>query len=744
MQRLLSVKGDKRSKNQKRLERRVRQRVDLSSRAASTTDPISLQKICSDIINRATSKACEEEETKWSEFVDGSGAPGTSRPVLKAPNVQMFRSNPVVAAISQSENFSSFVDELKTIVGKPSQKQVQRLEQAAKRVTKQARGNLYQLFNLDSRAHDHDAADLHSDLMKKVAESLEVEDVDYVCKGLATGFAIGVSSPVPPSNGLFTPKRDDKKFVPQTDVFENYKSVSLSGNVVERLLKEELRKGWLETVDENCDRDLQRVKLAVIEKRGPEDVLQPWVDDNEAPTKLLNKRYRLIEDYTQNGLNSRVQLNETISLPNYKSLTHLLSQVSDKKLVMCEADISSAFRNIPVKEADKKFLVLKINDLLLKHARLPFGLKSSPYIFSRVYALTFKCVKKILDLISSCGLVYVDDTLLFILEELVDEAFAVCLILQMTLGWKLSLDKLVLAKGPKAIATFAGFQIRKECDGYRVSVPPEKIEKIQGDIDAVLLENKLERKVMQTISGKLSFITAVCPPLKSYLAPFFSVEAIFCSKNKTRSCPLRSLAMSEEVKRTLLLWKDILAQAGQGCLKLEMKIPSKKNYTKVENCLVSDASTTMIAAALIYRAPAGGFNLKWARLHVKDIFTEDPSLKQFERDCSNMVTLELLAVALGCFIAERSTEKVGTIFTDSLAGANILRKGYSHALTTGKVARAICRKWPTIPAVWHIKGEENTLADKLSRDEDYIPSRGSAAQIKLSAEEFLTWMDINM
>ena len=76
---------------------------------------------------------------------------------------------------------------------------------------------------------------------------------------------------------------------------------------------------------------------------------------------------------------------------------------------MCRVDLKDAYLTIPINSEYKKFLKFQYKNRIFQFTTLPFGLSSSPYIFTKV-------MKPVINFIRQAGIksiVYLDDFLIF-------------------------------------------------------------------------------------------------------------------------------------------------------------------------------------------------------------------------------------------------------------------------------------------------------------------------------------------
>ena len=138
---------------------------------------------------------------------------------------------------------------------------------------------------------------------------------------------------------------------------------------------------------------------------------------------------------------------------------------------MTNIDLKYAYLSVPVDESSRTFLRFIWKGTCYQFFDLPFGLCSSPRIFTKV----LKPVAAFLSRTSIRILIYLDDFLLLAatMEEAVKNTQLVVTLLH-SLGFTINLQKSLLI--PTQVITFLGFKIDSMC--MMISLPTEKANKI--------------------------------------------------------------------------------------------------------------------------------------------------------------------------------------------------------------------------------------------------------------------------
>jgi hypothetical protein len=163
-------------------------------------------------------------------------------------------------------------------------------------------------------------------------------------------------------------------------------------------------------------------------------------------------------------------------------------------------------------------------------------------------------------------------------------------------------------------------------------------------------------------------------------------------------------------------------------------------------CLVADASTVAVAAALVVHSSSSGhFEVFWARLKISDVLAVCPYLKQFEKESSNIAVYELLAIGLGLFVhSSRSLEVLrgSVVLTDSSVALAVIEKRASRSQGLRSLLKIASRVVDGGWEVFHLPGTRNVLADRLSRECGWSPASKIFHEVVVSPRDFMWWVGL--
>ncbi|CAG8456722.1 1976_t:CDS:1 [Acaulospora morrowiae] len=179
--------------------------------------------------------------------------------------------------------------------------------------------------------------------------------------------------------------------------------------------------------------------------------------------------------------------------------------------LMFSIDIKEAFHHIPVHPDARKYFVFDFDGRRYCYECLPFGLKTSPAVFSFIFRLAVNLAK-------TSGIhifVYLDE-ILFIagsLQEAVERRNFIIHKLEL-LGFVLNYDKSHI--NPSTEIKHLGFII--DSHNMRVYVPEEKVDKLMAECEnfyELIKKKRARKRELLSIVGKIrSIYIAFSPALK--------------------------------------------------------------------------------------------------------------------------------------------------------------------------------------------------------------------------------------
>jgi hypothetical protein len=174
-----------------------------------------------------------------------------------------------------------------------------------------------------------------------------------------------------------------------------------------------------------------------------------------------------------------------------------------------KVDLSNAYLSFPVREQDRVFLRFQWETAIFEFAALPFGLASAPFICTQLLGVVAKALER-----QGVILVrYLDDFLL-----IADSKEHCLTMLRTTLrtliefGLAANPDKTV---APTRRIEFLGIDL--DSNTRTLCCPPRRLEELRACISSCLKQRRLSRVQSQRLLGKLSFASTTLPGARPFL-----------------------------------------------------------------------------------------------------------------------------------------------------------------------------------------------------------------------------------
>ena len=358
-----------------------------------------------------------------------------------------------------------------------------------------------------------------------------------------------------------------------------------------------------------------------------------------------------------------------------------------------KSDLSSAFRQLPIKRRFWKFLVMKAQNPIdgkwyyFFDKNLPFGAAASCKIFQAfsdalAHIMRFRTEHENVN--------YLDD-FLFLAELFKLCHWQVELFLQTCkeIGFPVSLDK---TEGPTKFITFLGLLI--DLQNKRVCLPLEKINKAREILQRMIRKSKTTLRELQQLCGLLNFLNKAVIPGRTFSRRLYDLMRN-CNVTKAH----HHLPIKADTKDDLRMWLKFINNAEAYArpffqFQPDIVYPPQFFYT--------DASMS---------GGGGVCDRSWFVMEWDEDFLRvyEPSI--------NYLELYALTIAVCCYI-ERFKNTPITVFCDNLSVVYMINNGTSRNPNCMKLIRLItlnCLISNVTLNVEYISTKANIFADSLSR-----------------------------
>lgn len=374
-------------------------------------------------------------------------------------------------------------------------------------------------------------------------------------------------------------------------------------------------------------------------------------------------------------------LNESVTYHHFK-MESLLSAI---KLVtpMCymgSIDLQEAFHGVPIAKEHQKYLKFTWKGQLFQYACLPFGLSSSPRIFT-------KLLKPVYSTLRNQGHVnvgYIDDS--FLEGETKPECknnIDASIELFMSLGFMINYEKSILIPAQKL--DFLGFTINSI--DMNVKVAEAKIDSI---IDMCTKMCMITHTTVRELSKVIGVLIATFPgvqhgPLHYRTLELGKIKALKCNRGDFDGI----MTISEPMKKELQWWCNNIRSAFKPI-----------SHGNPDITLTSDASSQGWGSAKGETSTGGRWTDEEAEKHI------------------NILELKAAFFALRSFCETMRNVHVKLLIDNTTSVAYINHMGGTKSLGCNEIAVELW-DWCIERGIWvsasHIPGVSNVLADKESR-----------------------------
>ncbi|MEO2152753.1 MAG: reverse transcriptase domain-containing protein, partial [Thermococcus sp.] len=355
---------------------------------------------------------------------------------------------------------------------------------------------------------------------------------------------------------------------------------------------------------------------------------------------------------------------------------------------MAKVDIRHAFRLCPVRPAEWPLLCFRWEGLYYFDSRLPFGLRSSPFIFNSFADALLWTLSHHLRL--RAVIHYLDDFFLC------HSSFRACqtamdglLALFTRLGVPLASEKIC---GPATRLTFLGIEI--DTAARTVRLPPDKFAALLQLLTTWRDKTRCDKRALLSLVGRLSFAAKVVKPGRLFLRRLIDLST-------TVSRLHHRIHLSLEAKEDILWWLTFL--------------PSWNGVAYIQDRPVSSADLHLFTDASALGI-GGVFGDSWFSTPLEAFRTAPwfpPPEEPFDINF-----WELLALVTAFFTwAPHFRDLQVVIHTDNMPLVHVWSRGSRNVRLMRLIRPLFLRSAQsnTNLLLLHIPGHSNVLADLLSR-----------------------------
>ena len=351
---------------------------------------------------------------------------------------------------------------------------------------------------------------------------------------------------------------------------------------------------------------------------------------------------------------------------------------------MAKADLSDAYRMVPIKKSDWKFLGMRLGQDIFIDRCLPMGAASSCAIFQRISnALAWMIQSKST---TNCRVFNYLDDFLFLAKSHQEcgKSLTTFIDLCNKIGVPISTEKTI---PPNTSLVFLGIGINAL--RLELFIPPDKASTVLKELKDFLSKRSQRVKKWQSILGRLCHLSQVVTSGRIYLSSVYgSLQGILSQNGNCYR------TIGAEAREDLEVWKQFLEQ-NPPTRPFRMLTSSSPTMT-----IYTDASKT-IGYGAVYGNQwfAREWPLQWKNL--------------------NIAILEILPILAALYTWEEEAQD-GTVHvhTDNEAVAIVINRLYSKDKGLRQLVKPLalhCLSKNIKLQAHHIKGSSNIGPDMLSR-----------------------------
>ena len=354
---------------------------------------------------------------------------------------------------------------------------------------------------------------------------------------------------------------------------------------------------------------------------------------------------------------------------------------------MAKTDLKSAFRIMPIHPDDWNLLGIYWQSRYYVDLYLPFGLRSSPFLFNQISDALEWILK------NNYGLGHV----IHILDDffIAESSKLTCLENFSTLlkAFTSLRVPIVAAKtlGPSQVLEFMGIVL--DSTRMEARLPEDKLARISQLLDSFSARRSARLVDLQSLIGTLQFACKVVVPGRTFLQRMI---------NLTRGVPSRfhHIRLNKQFQRDITMWKVFLTQWNGRSFFLDSFVTSSPDLE-----LYTDAASTI--------GFGGYFNGKWFQGHWP------PHLLINKKTGISIEWQELFPIVIACALwYPHFAGKRLQFWCDNESVVAIINSGHSNAPRVMDLVRflvLISMKHNFLVRARHVPGVDNGIADALSR-----------------------------
>lgn len=351
-----------------------------------------------------------------------------------------------------------------------------------------------------------------------------------------------------------------------------------------------------------------------------------------------------------------------------------------KDCFMAKLDLKDAYFFVKIHPNFKKYLRFQWEGTLYQFCVLPFGLSTSPFVFTKI----MKPVAKLLRTVGFLSTVYLDDWFITAPSyELCLENIYKTKQLLRYLGFIINDEKSIVI--PSNSCIFLGYNI--DSKNLQVSLPPDKVCRTKREIERFM---SISRCKIREFARFVGLLVSACPAIEYgwlYTKLFERIKYLNLNHNINNYDKYMSIPIS--IESDLKWWKQAISTS-----------VNKIKHDSYDLEIFSDASTTGWGVACAEERASGAWSEQERARHINylEILAAFFGLKVFTKDLRN------------CQILLRIDNTTAISYINRMGGIQ-----YPHLTEVTKALWQWCEKRNLYVYASYIRSVDNSEADFESR-----------------------------
>jgi hypothetical protein len=351
-------------------------------------------------------------------------------------------------------------------------------------------------------------------------------------------------------------------------------------------------------------------------------------------------------------------------------------------------DLSQAYRNLPLHFMLWPRFAFTYGKEVFVDTRLPFGLRSAPYVFCKFMVIVVWTLAYVLGTESIFA--YIDDIVGLEAPSMWSAGILRYQLAQAVLEW------LGLLLSEKRVAPCTRGEILGivvDTDEFTLSIPSERIELMRAQLSEFLDRNKMSRKEMESLIGSLKYFARVMRPARIFVARLIRFMYSIVTARSSTQVTLPAL-----IREDLQWWYERVQRLNG-------------TYHFYEPDVLASA------AHFFADACAQGF----ACVFETEYFYFDWTNEQRAVVLRNMAVGECYAITCAAVVfALKLENKSFVLHSDSQDTVDVISRYYAKNRQLAEIVRTLasvqCDHHFSF-TIEHIEGEKNIVADCISRSD---------------------------